>query len=453
MRNILAGFLILLSVGCFGQPTQRIYRATIKLQTDSLLVYKGDTIPLNDVTYNEYSSDTTNWHKEFVAGDNYLRISNDLKETWVIMRIMADGVMASDSTTLFVTPTQLKDSVDAVVINTDSLVHKGRTETITGAKTFTQNITTGKAFIGQRTVLTKDTSLVAVVEALNTNSTGFGLKASAPYVGIEGNGTGEEGYGVTGNALKLPFLGMHMSTTPTGRKSIYGLRGNSASITVQNDFGLDIDWYLPVLGWTLPQYSEKLAGQFSGVWTDVTQDEEDSRFEFRLMKAGILTKVGDLNSLGGLTLNTINLNAVAQPTDSVGGQIYYGEDGVLRYFNSVTNQYQTMAGEANLARTFSLTLPNSGTVQGRCDGAVEGTDYPTGWTIGAWSGNNRDLEITHNLNRRIVSVSVYSTGVSGDRVLINTAAYSGILAPDKNILRIEGLATVTTPIVVNLVFN
>jgi hypothetical protein len=253
----------------------------------------------------------------------------------------------------------------------------------------------------------------------------------------------------------MPILCCNLSTSVTGRKNVIGIRGNSANLTsrVQNDFGLNESWYLPVNGWSDPSNSEKLMAQVSGVISDTTKDAENTRFEWRLMKDGTLTKVADLSSKGNLTLNNITLNQIEAPTDSVGGQMYYGSDGSIKYFNSVTNTWQTMAGEPNLSRVYSLTLPSASTVADRCSGAVSGVDYPSGWTIGAYSGNTHDLQITHNLNKRIVSVTVYSTSGAGDRILINTAAYSGILAPDKNILRIEGLATVLTPIVINVTFN
>jgi len=455
MRKILLLGLLLLGLNTFSQNTvtQKLVRVTQKLTVDDTLKYNTSIIPLLDVAYTQYSVDSTSWHKTYTFADKYIRVSNDIKSTWMIMKILKNGIQRSDSLTVFATPKSVRDAVIAVVINTDSLVHKGRTETLIGKKTFNKDVTTLKRFIGTGETLTKDTS-VFVLSVVNTNSIGGGIESTSTFLGIEGRGTDPyDSYGISGQAYKIPVLGTNYSTTGTGRKTIFSLRGNSAYTSVQNDYGLTIDWLLPVKGWTDPDLSEKLMGQFSSLISDTTKDVENTRFEWRLMKDGTLTKVMDLSSKGNLTLNNITLNAITAPIDSIGGEIYYGTDGAMRYFNSTTNTWQTMAGEPNLARVYSLTLPSASTVADRCSGAVSGVDYPAGWTIGAYSGNTHDLQIVHNLNKRIVSVTVYSTSGAGDRILINTAAYSGMLAPDKNTLRIEGLATVLTPIVVNITFN
>lgn len=110
--------------------------------------------------------------------------------------------------------------------------------------------------------------------------------------------------------------------------------------------------------------------------------------------------------------------------------------------DSVSAQTQTV---------YTITLPSSTTVAGRCSGAALGTDYPTGWTVAAGT-SAVDLKITHGLGRRIVYVSVFSVSGSAERQLFNNAAYSGIYAETSSILRIESLATIQTPIVIQMVF-
>lgn len=101
---------------------------------------------------------------------------------------------------------------------------------------------------------------------------------------------------------------------------------------------------------------------------------------------------------------------------------------------------------------FTITLPDSFSVAGRCAAAVAGTDYPTGWTIAA-DLNPIDFKVTHGMDRRIVSVSIYSVDGNEERQLFGNAAYSGIVSPDKNSVVIESLATIQAPIVVHLVFS
>jgi len=101
---------------------------------------------------------------------------------------------------------------------------------------------------------------------------------------------------------------------------------------------------------------------------------------------------------------------------------------------------------------FTITLPASSSVAGRCSGVIEGTDYPEGWIISEYV-NPVDLIITHNLDRRIAQVTVFSVDGTEERQLFANAAYAGIVAPDKNTLIIEGLATINSDIVIHLIFS
>jgi hypothetical protein len=97
---------------------------------------------------------------------------------------------------------------------------------------------------------------------------------------------------------------------------------------------------------------------------------------------------------------------------------------------------------------FTIHLPAAATVAGRLIGILE---QPSGWVLQT-AANPADLKITHNLNRKIAYVTVFAGGVSGDRLLLGNAAYSGILAESQNVLIIEALATIETDIIIQMIF-
>jgi len=100
---------------------------------------------------------------------------------------------------------------------------------------------------------------------------------------------------------------------------------------------------------------------------------------------------------------------------------------------------------------YTITLPSASTVAQRCSAAVEGTDYPTGWTISAGT-SAVDLKITHNLGRLPAYVTIWSETTGQYRYLIGNAAYSGLFAESDDILRVESLATVLKPLKIQIVF-
>lgn len=104
------------------------------------------------------------------------------------------------------------------------------------------------------------------------------------------------------------------------------------------------------------------------------------------------------------------------------------------------------------SNVFTVNLPVASTVAGRCAGALEGTDYPAGWVLAAGT-SSVDLVITHNLGRNIANVTVFSIDANGKRLLMSNAAYSGYVAPTTNSLKIEALATVTKPLMIQLIFG
>jgi hypothetical protein len=95
---------------------------------------------------------------------------------------------------------------------------------------------------------------------------------------------------------------------------------------------------------------------------------------------------------------------------------------------------------------YTIVLPAAATVAGRLIGILE---QPSGWVLEA---DDIDLKITHNLDRKIAYVTVFSSGISGDRMELGNAAYSGIFAESQNVLRIEALATIQVPIIIQMIF-
>lgn len=97
-----------------------------------------------------------------------------------------------------------------------------------------------------------------------------------------------------------------------------------------------------------------------------------------------------------------------------------------------------------------ITLPSASTVAGRI--AAVGADYPAGWTL-TEGGSDKDLLITHNLNRRVAYVTVWAVTGTEEQQLLNTAANNGIKTPTTNSLLIQSLATITKQIKIYIIFK
>ena len=112
-----------------------------------------------------------------------------------------------------------------------------------------------------------------------------------------------------------------------------------------------------------------------------------------------------------------------------------------------TNKYYS--GD-NLS-VYTINLPNSGTVGGRCSGATETTDYPTDWVLAAGSNPN-DIQITHNLDRIIAAANVFYVDGAEQILLMANLGYTGLSAPDTNTLVLKGLSTKAFPLIIQLIF-
>lgn len=101
---------------------------------------------------------------------------------------------------------------------------------------------------------------------------------------------------------------------------------------------------------------------------------------------------------------------------------------------------------------YTIYLNASSDVATRLSGLVEGTDYPTGWTLSADSAVN--LLITHTLTgRKLASVNIFETDGSNERLAKPFSdAYSGVLNGSTTVL-IEGLDTLAVDLRIELFFN
>lgn len=98
-----------------------------------------------------------------------------------------------------------------------------------------------------------------------------------------------------------------------------------------------------------------------------------------------------------------------------------------------------------------IKLPASGTVQGRINAA---TNIPEGWTLSA-GVNPIDLDITHNMGKRIVSVNVWykTTGTIYQQARNFYNAYTDLYSLSVNEIRIGALYEGETDIVIYVEFE
>ena len=118
-------------------------------------------------------------------------------------------------------------------------------------------------------------------------------------------------------------------------------------------------------------------------------------------------------------------------------------------------EFTTTLNEMSVQTVFEIRLPSSTTVAGRIAGAVECTDYPTGWILTA-GASPVDLIIQHDMGtRRVASVTVWAVDGTYEQQLFNTAAYNGIKGryESNQWLWIQSLATIQKPIKIYITFR
>lgn len=165
-------------------------------------------------------------------------------------------------------------------------------------------------------------------------------------------------------------------------------------------------------------------------------------------QASIKSKLG-ITTLSGS--NTGDQIAIDVPISDAGGLYIATEvEGALAEVKAIADDNATKVSTGTTGQ--SITLPSDTTVAGRIAGAIEGTDYPTGWVLTAGS-NPVDIDINHGTGKRVKEVTIFSVNGTEERILLGNAAWSGFLTPDANNLRIESLATINTTIKIYITFD
>ncbi len=150
--------------------------------------------------------------------------------------------------------------------------------------------------------------------------------------------------------------------------------------------------------------------------------------------AGVVTQVVGTTSTQTLTNKTLTKPVISDFTLAQHDHSSAAQGGVLQ------------------GNVYLITLPVSSSVAGRILGAVEGTDYPAGWTLAVGSSYT-DIVITHNLGRRVANITVCAVTGAEEQALFNTAAFNGWRTPDANSLLIQSLATVQKQIKIYILFK
>lgn len=120
-----------------------------------------------------------------------------------------------------------------------------------------------------------------------------------------------------------------------------------------------------------------------------------------------------------------------------------------------TNKYASTSSGVSGATIVTITLPASSDVATRVAGAVEGTDYPTGWALSADSAVN--LLITHTLaGRTVAHVNVFEalSGTTSRLAKPFSDAYTGVVGDTSNdTILIEGLDTLAVALRIEILFT
>ena len=153
------------------------------------------------------------------------------------------------------------------------------------------------------------------------------------------------------------------------------------------------------------------------------------------------TVAGNKTFTGITTLGTINI-----PLAGIGKYLYIDSSHNVAYGYAPQDTV-----------TYTLKMPNAGSVGARVAAMTEGVHYPTGWVPTAYWVNTNHLHIAHNVGKHIANVTIFATtgfdGTTNERQLLSSAAYTGLLALDVNNLVIEGLATYASDLYVHITFT
>lgn len=179
---------------------------------------------------------------------------------------------------------------------------------------------------------------------------------------------------------------------------------------------------------------------------------------------GMLVKIGlelwwfkaDLTTLEKVPINAATTAANVAITDT--GSLYTATEveAALAEVKTAHNALAALVsgfGTGTKQTTYRIDFTTaSGSVAARVAGAIETTDYPTGWTLAVNAVYN--LLITHTLtDRKLSTVNVYEIDGSDERLLPQfSEAFSGVICNGLTVL-IEGLAPTGLAIRIELIFN
>lgn len=138
-------------------------------------------------------------------------------------------------------------------------------------------------------------------------------------------------------------------------------------------------------------------------------------------------------TIGGTTAPTIALSGSNTATFSAVGDVS---------LNQSAGTITISVGNSSRPPLHLKSGGVTGDVATRLSGLVEGTDYPTGWTLSV-GVNATDLIITHGLGRELASIHVWAkdTVTSEDQEMKGDLGYVALYrASDKNSFRIDSLA-------------
>jgi len=215
----------------------------------------------------------------------------------------------------------------------------------------------------------------------------------------------------------------------------------NAQIDYLNDLGYDLEFSADATNWHYGWQSGDLyirySDDFGSTWSDAVF-------------------LWDGEGLNYFTTDTLVLG-----TDTITSFAGAGANGLE--WNSSTNYLKLLNDatavdsvliEISSKPVYTITLPSATSVANRVSGAVEGTDYPIGWVISDGTISAADLDITHTIGRRVISVDVFYnyTGTVYRQLVNFSNAYTGIVTPSDGTLRIEGLTTVQKEIKIYITF-
>lgn len=166
--------------------------------------------------------------------------------------------------------------------------------------------------------------------------------------------------------------------------------------------------------------------------------------------ATIKTKLG-ITTLSGSNTGDQNASQVTI-TDVAKYYIATNVEDALAEVKQIADQNKSDLQKT--PRIEEITLPAYASVAQRCSNAIEGDDYPAGWTLTV-GDSEYDLRIVHNLNRNFVKPEIWEVNGDGsERGLPDySAAYTGKLQISKNEILIEGLTQDLLPLRIDLIFK